>query len=44
MSTLILILLIVAAICFAIESVWHRSLIAVGLLGRVLAALIPRLT
>ena len=41
---LVIVLLVIAAVCFAIESVWHRSIIAVGLLAWVLAALIPKLT
>jgi hypothetical protein len=41
---LVIVLLVIAAVCFAIEVAWHRSLIAVGLCVWVLAALIPKLT
>ena len=44
MATLTLILLIIAALCLGAEAFLRRSILAAGLLARVLAALIPRLT
>ena len=43
MATLTLILLVIAAVCFGAVAFLQRSLLAVGLLAWVLAALIPRL-